>query len=167
MAKRMVCCRTLGILDFFGFGDRAWKEANHTLEIYLRNPDSNGTIQSSARIPETITGIRRFEMVVLHQGRIEHFLDFLVSCSDLRVERGVLPTKRNLDESLVESLDAYPITYTYAICQKPSLPHSRQVPLSMVQQTRTASSGATSPRMISTNSSGLVRWTQKPILRKL
>ncbi|KAJ0413345.1 FAD binding domain-containing protein [Aspergillus carlsbadensis] len=104
-------CRTLEIFDSFGFGDRAWKEANHMLEICLWNPDSNGVIQRSARIPDTIPGISRFQQVVLHQGRIERFfLDFMEACGGLRVERGVLPTKLELDESLVESTDAYPIT---------------------------------------------------------
>ncbi|KAL2825188.1 FAD binding domain-containing protein [Aspergillus cavernicola] len=104
-------CRTLEIFDSFGFGDRAWKEANHMLEICLWNPDSNGVLQRSARIADTIPGISRFQQVVLHQGRIERFfLDSLESCSDIRVERGVLPTKLELDESLVESPDAYPIT---------------------------------------------------------
>ncbi|BCS26562.1 putative FAD monooxygenase [Aspergillus puulaauensis] len=104
-------CRTLEIFDSFGFGDRAWKEANHMLEICLWNPDSNGKIQRSARIPDTIPGISRFQQVVLHQGRIERFfLDHMESCDGLRVERGVLPTKLELDESLVDSSDAYPIT---------------------------------------------------------
>lgn len=104
-------CRTLEIFDSFGFGDRAWKEANRMLEICLWNPDSNGRIQRSARIPDTIPGISRFQQVVLHQGRIERFfLDHMESCGGLRVERGVLPTKLELDESLVDSSDAYPIT---------------------------------------------------------
>ncbi|KAI9369456.1 FAD binding domain-containing protein [Aspergillus egyptiacus] len=104
-------CRTLEILDSFGFGDRAWKEANHMLEICLWNPDSKGVLNRSARIADTIPGISRFQQVVLHQGRIERFfLDFISSCSDIQVERGVMPTKIEIDESLVESPDAYPIT---------------------------------------------------------
>ncbi|KAL3474928.1 thioredoxin-like protein [Aspergillus californicus] len=104
-------CRTLEIFDSFGFGDRAWKEANHMLEICLWNPDSNGVLQRSARIADTIPGISRFQQVVLHQGRIERFfLDFIKGCSDNHVERGVLLTKLELDESPVDLPDAYPIT---------------------------------------------------------
>ncbi|KAF9895072.1 hypothetical protein FE257_004701 [Aspergillus nanangensis] len=104
-------CRTLEIFDSFDFGHRAWLESNHMLEICLWNPDKDGTIRRSDRIPDTIPGISRFQQVVLHQGRIERFfLDSIEGCSDIRVERGVLPTKLELDESLVDDKDAYPIT---------------------------------------------------------
>lgn len=104
-------CRTLEIFDSLGFGDRAWKEANHMIEICLWNPDEQGVIRRSDRIPDTIPGISRFQQVVLHQGRIERFfLDTMEECSDIRVERGVMPTKLDIDESLAEDSDAYPIT---------------------------------------------------------
>lgn len=81
------------------------------LEICLWNPDENGVIRRSDRIPDTIPGVSRFQQVVLHQGRIErYFLDSIESCSDIKVERGVLPTKLELDESKAEDPDAYPIT---------------------------------------------------------
>jgi phenol 2-monooxygenase len=83
------------------------------LEICLWNPDDEGVIRRSDRIPDTIPGISRFQQVVLHQGRIERFfLDSIESCSDIRVERGVLPTKLEFDTSLVEDTEAYPITVT-------------------------------------------------------
>ncbi|KAL4892418.1 FAD binding domain-containing protein [Aspergillus ambiguus] len=104
-------CRTLEIFDSFDFGHRAWIESNHMLEICLWNPDEDGVIRRSDRIPDTIPGISRFQQVVLHQGRIERFfLDTIEGCSDIRVERGVLPTKLEFDESLAEDNDAYPIT---------------------------------------------------------
>ncbi|KAK1240405.1 hypothetical protein MKX07_004433 [Trichoderma sp. CBMAI-0711] len=106
-------CRTLEILDSFGIGHRAWREANHMLEICLWNPDVNGVIRRSDRIPDTIPGISRFQQVVLHQGRIERFfLDAITEASEIRVERGVMPSKLEIDESLVEDDDAYPITVT-------------------------------------------------------
>jgi phenol 2-monooxygenase len=50
---------------------------------------------------------------VLHQGRIERFfLDCIEGNSDIRVERGVMPTKLEFDESLAEDPNAYPITVT-------------------------------------------------------
>lgn len=104
-------CRTLEIFDSLGFGDRAWKEANHMLEICLWNPDENGIIRRSDRIPDTIPGISRFQQVVLHQGRIERFfLDTMEECSDIRVERGVMPTGLEIEEDSVEDTEAYPIT---------------------------------------------------------
>jgi len=103
-------CRTLEIFDSFGFADRAWKESNHMLEICLWNPDSEGRIRRSDRIPDTIPNISRFQQVVLHQGRIERFfLDSLKKYSDIEVERGVLPESLTFDESKAEDLDAYPI----------------------------------------------------------
>ncbi|KAL7804763.1 family 16 glycoside hydrolase [Trichoderma aethiopicum] len=106
-------CRTLEILDSLGIGHRAWREANHMLEICLWNPDENGVIRRSDRIPDTIPGISRFQQVVLHQGRIERFfLDAIAEASDIRVERGVMPSSLQIDESLVEDDAAYPITVT-------------------------------------------------------
>lgn len=83
------------------------------LEICLWNPDENGTIQRSSRIPDTIPGISRFQQVVLHQGRIERFfLDAIKEFSrgSVAVERGVLPTSIDIDTNNVDELDAYPIT---------------------------------------------------------
>ncbi|KAH6673354.1 FAD binding domain protein [Halenospora varia] len=103
-------CRTLEIFDSFGFADRAWKESNHMLEICLWNPDSEGKIRRSDRIPDTIPNISRFQQVVLHQGRIERFfLDSLKKYSDITVERGVLPESLTFDESKAEDPEAYPI----------------------------------------------------------
>lgn len=103
-------CRTLEIFDSFGFADRVWKESNHMLEICLWNPDEQGIIRRSDRIPDTIPNISRFQQVVLHQGRIERFfLDSLKEHSDIRVERGVLPESLTLDESESEDENAYPI----------------------------------------------------------
>ncbi len=83
------------------------------LEINLWNPDSDGRIQRSDKIPDTIPGISRFQQVVLHQGRIERFfLDSIAEHSDIRVERGVLPESMQFDESKADEDDAYPITIT-------------------------------------------------------
>jgi phenol 2-monooxygenase len=106
-------CRTLEILDSFDFGHRAWVESNHMIEICLWNPDKNGVITRSDRIPDTIPGISRFQQVVLHQGRIERFfLDSIAGCSDIKIERGTMPTKLALDLSKVDDKDAHPITVT-------------------------------------------------------
>ncbi len=66
-------CRSLEIFDSLGFADRAWKEANHMIEICMWNPGADGVIRRSDRIPDTIVGLSRFQQIVLHQGRIERF----------------------------------------------------------------------------------------------
>ncbi|KAK3620712.1 hypothetical protein LTR56_023229 [Elasticomyces elasticus] len=103
-------CRTLEIFDSLGFGHRAWRESNHMLEICLWNPDDEGVIRRSDRIPDTIPGISRFQQVVLHQGRIERFfLDAIAESGGHAVERGVLPIELSIDEALVDDQNAYPI----------------------------------------------------------
>ena len=83
------------------------------LEINLWNPDEKGIIRRNDKIPDTIPGISRFQQIVLHQGRIERFfLDMIDECGGNTVERGIMPTKLTIDESLVEDNDAYPITIT-------------------------------------------------------
>ncbi|KAH6888537.1 FAD binding domain-containing protein [Thelonectria olida] len=130
-------CRTLEIFDSFGFAHRAWIESNHMLEICLWNPDKDGVIQRSSRIPDTIPGISRFQQVVLHQGRIERFfLDAMKDFSEgqVAVERGVLPTALDIDTSSVEDPDAYPVTVTLR-----HLGEEEATP----KQTATMSNGAT------------------------
>ncbi|KAI1496213.1 phenol hydroxylase [Biscogniauxia marginata] len=106
-------CRSLEIFDSLGFADRAWKEANHMIEICMWNPGSDGVIRRSDRIPDTIVGLSRFQQIVLHQGRIERFfLDNIKKYSKdtIKVERGVLPESLEIDESKVEDNSAYPVT---------------------------------------------------------
>lgn len=106
-------CRTLEIFDSFDFAQRVWQESNHMLEICLWNPDKNGILRRSDRIADTIPGISRFQQVVLHQGRIERFfLDSIKANSDITVERGVLPTSFNFNESKARDPTDYPITVT-------------------------------------------------------
>lgn len=129
-------CRTLEILDSFGFADRVWKESNHMLEICFWNPDENGIIRRTGRIPDTIPGLSRFQQVVLHQGKFRHslsshgpeaaerlnfcgsgrierfFLDHIKKYGGFTVERGVLPSRMEIDESKVEDPDAYPVRMT-------------------------------------------------------
>ncbi|KAF1830047.1 hypothetical protein BDW02DRAFT_573430 [Decorospora gaudefroyi] len=107
--------RSLEIFDSFGFADRAWKEANHMVEMCMWNPGSDGVIRRSDRVPDVPVGLSRFKQIVLHQGRIERFfLDHIKKHSNdtLRVERAVLPESLRIDEDRVadHSPDNYPIT---------------------------------------------------------
>lgn len=105
------------------------------LEICLWNPDKDGIIRRGDRIPDTIPGISRFQQVVLHQGRIERFfLDSIHSWSDIHVERGVLPTSLEIDKSIVEDTEAYPIKVTLR-----HLSEDEATP----KQTATSANGAT------------------------
>ncbi|KAK3398868.1 phenol hydroxylase [Sordaria brevicollis] len=108
-------CRSLEIFDSLGFADRVWKEANHMIEICMWNPDENGVIRRSDRIPDTIVGLSRFQQIVLNQGRIETiFMDNIKKYSkdSIKVERGVLPESLVIDESKVDDDEAYPVTVT-------------------------------------------------------
>ncbi|KAI0175523.1 putative phenol 2-monooxygenase [Hypoxylon sp. FL1284] len=106
-------CRSLEIFDSLGFGDRAWKDANHMIEICMWNPGPDGVIRRSDRIPDTIVGLSRFQQIVIHQGRVERFfLDNIKKYSKdtIHVERGVLPESLEIDESKAEDESAYPVT---------------------------------------------------------
>ncbi|TQV92542.1 FAD binding domain-containing protein [Cordyceps javanica] len=103
-------CRTLEIMDSLGFGHRAWRESNHMLEFCMWSPDEAGRLRRSDRIADTTPGLSRFQQAVLQQGRIERFfLDEMAECSDIRVERAVMPTSLTIDEAVVEDPDSYPI----------------------------------------------------------
>ncbi|ANB12147.1 hypothetical protein AWJ20_385 [Sugiyamaella lignohabitans] len=106
-------CRTLEIFQSFGFADRALKEANHMLEICFWEPDKDGVIHRSGRMPDTIIGISRFQQMVIHQGRIEAWFTDAIkkwSSGKLAVERPVLPETLAIDESKVDDPEAYPVS---------------------------------------------------------
>ncbi|KAF2684262.1 phenol 2-monooxygenase [Lentithecium fluviatile CBS 122367] len=107
--------RSLEIFDSLGFADRAWKEANHMIEICMWNPGEDGVIRRSDRIPDVPVGLSRFQQIVLHQGRIERFfLDNIKKYSkdSIHVERAVLPESLQISEELCgnHSADNYPLT---------------------------------------------------------
>ncbi|KAE8329615.1 FAD binding domain-containing protein [Aspergillus sergii] len=121
-------CRTLEIFDSFDFAHRVWRESNHMLEINFWNPDKYGILRRSDRIADTIPGISRFQQVVLHQGRIERFfLDSIKEHSDITVERGVLPTTFEFDETKAADFEDYPITVTLrTLSEEEATPLQRQ-----------------------------------------
>jgi phenol 2-monooxygenase len=103
--------RTLEIFDSFGFADRVWKESNHMLEMCMWSPNSDGVIQRSSIVVDTVPGISRFQQATLHQGRIENFfLDSLKEHGNIEVERGVMPDSMVFDEARAEDEEVYPIT---------------------------------------------------------
>jgi phenol 2-monooxygenase len=92
-----VQCRTIEIFQSFGMAERIQKEGNvlsgrctfrgPTIpffvgltippEVVFYNPDENGNLVPTSRIPDTEPGTSRFRHCVLNQGRIE---DFLIDC---------------------------------------------------------------------------------------
>jgi phenol 2-monooxygenase len=98
------------------------------IEICLWNPDDQGRIRRSDRIPDTIPGISRFQQVVLHQGRIERFfLDAIKEHSDILVERGVLPTAFEFDATKADDFNDYPINVTVrSLSDEESTPQQQQ-----------------------------------------
>ncbi|KAF2262220.1 hypothetical protein CC78DRAFT_618728 [Lojkania enalia] len=109
--------RSLEIFDSFGFCDRAWKEANHMIEMCMWNPGPDGVIRRSDRVSDVPVGLSRFTQIVLHQGRIERFfLDHIKKYSKdlIKVERAVLPDSLEIDEKLAgdHSPTSYPIKVT-------------------------------------------------------
>ncbi|BFZ65156.1 hypothetical protein YB2330_006319 [Saitoella coloradoensis] len=103
-------CRTLEVFETFGFADRVWKESNHMLEICFWNPDENGVINRTGRIPDTIPGISHYQQVVLHQGRIERFfLDAMSHHGNIHVERSILPESLTISPSSSPTDSEYPV----------------------------------------------------------
>jgi phenol 2-monooxygenase len=109
-------CRTLEVMQSFGFCDRALKEGNHMLEICFWEPDAKGNIYRTESIPDTIPGISRFQQIVVHQGRIEQWFSDAIkkwSHGKMEVDRPVLPLALELDESVKsDDFDAHPVQVT-------------------------------------------------------
>jgi len=111
--------RSLEMLDSFGIGERIVKEANHMLEVCFWNPDSEGRIRRENRAVDVRPGLSRFTEMVLHQGRMETFFLDAIRASytadephQIQVERMVIPTALEIDESQADNDDAYPVTVT-------------------------------------------------------
>ncbi|KAJ9116764.1 hypothetical protein QFC24_006655 [Naganishia onofrii] len=106
--------RTLEIFESIGIYEMISKEASRMSEIAFWNPcPDTGRLTRTGCIPDTIPGLSRFQQAILHQNRIEkHLMDntLLNSNGKLVVERGVSPETLKIDESLVDSQAAYPIT---------------------------------------------------------
>lgn len=157
-------CRTLEIFDSFDFAHRAWRESNHMLEICLWNPDQNGILRRSDRIPDTIPGISRFQQVVLHQGRIERFfLDSIKEHSDITVERGVLPTTFEFDESKAAKFNDYPISVTLrTLSEEEATPTQRQQHLKTADGTQSViNDGLFRSNLVADDTDDLIRVARK------
>ncbi|BGP57620.1 hypothetical protein JCM8202v2_005264 [Rhodotorula sphaerocarpa] len=105
---------TLEIFESLGFSEKVQKEGSRMSEINFWNPDpKTGRLMRTAKIPDTIPGLSRFQQTILHQSRVEtHLLDdaLLHSSGQFRPERSMLPESLDLDESIAADQDAYPVT---------------------------------------------------------
>lgn len=100
----------LEVFETFGFADRALKEVAIGYEACFYEPDANGNIHKVNRIPEGVPGISRFNGSVIHQGRIETWLQDAIeefSGGAISVERPYLP--QSLEMDLVDSTSEYPV----------------------------------------------------------
>ncbi|GAA6050393.1 hypothetical protein JCM3770_004015 [Rhodotorula araucariae] len=108
--------RTLEIFENLGFIESIEKEGSRMSEINFWNPcPETGRLVRTAKIPDTIPGLSRFQQTILHQGRVEaHLLQDAAKHSKGAIvpERSMLPESLEIDESLVGDFDAYPVTLT-------------------------------------------------------
>jgi phenol 2-monooxygenase (NADPH) len=91
----------------------------HLAEVCFWNPDENGRIRRENRVVNGLPGLSRFSEVVLHQGRMEAFFLDAIRASyaadepnPIRVERMVIPTNLDIDETAADDDDAHPVTVT-------------------------------------------------------
>ncbi|KAF8145967.1 FAD binding domain protein [Mycena galopus ATCC 62051] len=102
-----VQCRTIEIFQSFGMADRIKREGNELSETVFYNPDMNGELVLTSRIPDTAPNTSRFRHVVLNQGRIEDFLIDCMKADGLTVERSMAPVTLEYSDSSTES---HPVT---------------------------------------------------------
>ncbi|KAJ7165334.1 FAD binding domain-containing protein [Mycena filopes] len=102
-----VQCRTIEIFQSFGMAERIQMEGNELSEVVFYNPDKDGKLVPTSRIPDTEPNTSRFRHSVLNQGRIEDFLIDCMSTGGLKVERSISPLSLEYNDSPTES---HPIT---------------------------------------------------------
>ncbi|KAJ7236871.1 FAD binding domain-containing protein [Mycena haematopus] len=102
-----VQCRTIEIFQSFGMAERIGKEGNELSEVVFYNPDQNGNLVPTSRIPDTEPNTSRFRHRVLNQGRIEDFLIDCMKTGGLTVQRSVSPLSLEHSDSITES---HPVT---------------------------------------------------------
>ncbi|KAF7342168.1 3-(3-hydroxy-phenyl)propionate hydroxylase [Mycena venus] len=102
-----VQCRTIEIFQSFAIADRLQKEGNELSEVVFYNPDKDGNLVATSRIPDTEPNTSRFRHVVLNQGRIEDFLIDCMNTGGLAVERSMSPLSLEISDSTTES---HPVT---------------------------------------------------------
>lgn len=82
------------------------------LEIGFWEPNEKGEIHRSGSIPDTVIGISRFQQVVLHQGRIEHWMSDAIrkwSGGSMKIERSKLPIEMTIEDADANDTEAYPV----------------------------------------------------------
>ncbi|KAL6831610.1 FAD binding domain-containing protein [Trichoderma camerunense] len=111
--------RTFEILDSFGL-DQIWRESTHVKEATFWDPDENGKIHRSLRVPNNMKGLSRFDCTgTIHQGVIEGFLIRAIRASasvpshpEVRIEGNIAPSSLDIDETLIDDQDSYPVMVT-------------------------------------------------------
>ncbi|KAI9890267.1 MAG: hypothetical protein M1814_004302 [Vezdaea aestivalis] len=106
-------CRTLEILDSFGFAHSIVSQSCREVEICSWNPDESGQLRRTQRLLSQRVGTSRYQQAVINQGIIEqHFLDFFEKDGNINVDRSVVSDSLSFDEECGDDKDARPITVT-------------------------------------------------------
>lgn len=119
--------RSLEVFQALGMGARLFEEVNVLGEICFWNPDTQGRIGRTARIPDTTPGISPYQQSVVHQGRIERMFldkisewstppiasmsaepDCVVPLPRIKVERAVCPEMLTLPPLTASALSDLP-----------------------------------------------------------
>jgi hypothetical protein len=97
--------RSLEMFESIGIFQDVQKETSDISEIRLWNPDpETGRLRRTSVMPQDKPGDSRFVVCILHQGRVEHYLNentFTNSNGRLIVERGAVPESLDIDRSAV------------------------------------------------------------------
>ncbi|KAI5962906.1 hypothetical protein KGF57_001346 [Candida theae] len=83
--------------------DKAWKASNDMMEMSFWSPNEKGVLGRKSRIPDFIPGISRFHECVIHQGKIENWLQNSIeefSEGKVKVERPYMPVSIKIDETM-------------------------------------------------------------------
>ncbi|KAJ7443884.1 FAD binding domain-containing protein [Mycena galericulata] len=107
-----VQCRTIEVFQSFGMAERIQKEGNELSEVVFYNPDKEGKLVPTSRIPDTDPNTSRFRHVVLTQGRIEDFLIDCMKADGLTVERSISPLSLEYNDD--NPAESHPITVKLA-----------------------------------------------------
>ncbi|KAK0622165.1 Phenol hydroxylase [Lasiodiplodia hormozganensis] len=122
--------RTMEILDSFGIADEIYKRAAHLVESRFWASGKSGGIEPCGVASDYYPELSRFHQVLINQGQIERtLLDAIKDLGNVEVERGVAPTKLQIDEQNLQDPQAYPVQLTLRHLTEEEMAESPTVPV--------------------------------------
>ncbi|RDL37136.1 Uncharacterized protein BP5553_04569 [Venustampulla echinocandica] len=111
---------TVEIFESLGIGHQVWAEAWRLEEIAIWGPDSTGGdattsigIKREQVIQDQVPELGKTREVMLQQSRVEHhMLENLSASPNIEMQFQKRPTSLNIDESIFDDQDAFPLTVT-------------------------------------------------------